>query len=191
MPRDKADTVPQRKQSVGDRVDQLGMATAWKVGPADTPLEENITHKCNLLCCMKIDNMARGMAGTVVDIQLLASKLDPVPLLQPAVRGNTAPIQAILPAPERDRLQQELVIAVRPDNRNTPIVGQLCSRPGMVEVAMGQQQPDRFHLLPPDMADQHLCITARIDKNSLSALLADQQGAVLLQWGNRDNFELH
>ena len=85
MPGHEGHVIAHRPQPLHDRVEQLLMITARKIGAADRTLKEHIAHDRQTAGCMKEHHMTRGVAGAVGDLQIDIAKVHGIALLEPAI----------------------------------------------------------------------------------------------------------
>ena len=70
------DVFAQGPELTGNGLDQLGMISAWKVGAADRSLEQHVAHLGEASLAIEKDNVARGVAGAVPDLEYRLAHLD-------------------------------------------------------------------------------------------------------------------
>src|ERR1700722_10695633 len=79
----EAHLVTQWPEPFRDRLHELGVISAGKVGPADGALEENIADQRKLRFGMKEHHVTWSMTRAVADAEFHLSDSDRVPVLQP------------------------------------------------------------------------------------------------------------
>src|ERR1700722_341026 len=85
MARDEAHLVTQWPEPFRDRLHELGVISAGKVGPADGALEENIADQRKLRFGMKEHHVTWSMTPAEADREVHLSDVESVPVLQPAI----------------------------------------------------------------------------------------------------------
>ncbi len=167
------------------------MVSPRKIGSPDTSLKKDIANKGKLLFSMVEGYMTGGVARTVKGLKSLFAKLDRVPLLQPLIGADRLSIQIIALTPLRQTIQQELILLVRPQYGHTPPLRQFGSCSGMIKMPMRQQQFYRGDLQRGHLLFEPFCIPTGVNQYGLLSSFTYHNGAVLLQRGYRDDFQLH
>ena len=120
-----------------------------------------------------------------VDLQIADGHL--VAVDQPAVGLERLALHAETLARRRQPLDPEAVVLMRPLDRHAKLLREHTGLPAMVHMAVGDE--DLFDLDPrlADRLAQLGQIAAGIDKRALVGFGAPEQGAILLEGGNRDD----
>jgi hypothetical protein len=127
-----------------------------------------------------------------MDLQFLFPNGDFIPLFQPLVGIAGCTIAksehgCLL----LHTLQQEGILAMRSEYRYAQDLSQLISATGMVEMAVGQQDLGRFKLEGIELIHDLSGVATRVYDRCFSGFVAPEQGAVLLEWGDRNDFVMH
>ena len=190
MARDKDDFVPQRQQGLGDRLDQRTVIPTGKVGAADAAGKQHIANPGEFFGLVQQHDMARGVAGAEVDIQLALAKLHLVTLLQPAIRRERGGMgEAEHLALLGQHVEPEGVLLVGAGNGDASFFPQLGSGTDVIQMTVGQQDMSQGQAALGDGSQQFVRFAARIDQGGLMGLVTPDEGAVLGELGDRDHLE--
>jgi len=129
--------------------------------------------------------MARGVSGAVNDVDRQIADRHRVALNQPAIGLENLADHAEARAVLGELFDPEPVVLMRPLDRHAQFLRQHPRLSAMVHMAVGHQD---FFDLDPSLAHRLLQlveIAARIDEGRLVGFGAPQQGAILLESGDR------
>ena len=85
MPRDEAEIVAQREELLLNRIEELAVIAARKVGAADGSPKEHVADLRQSIRGVDEHHMARGVSRTMQHLQAFLADLDNIALLQPLV----------------------------------------------------------------------------------------------------------
>lgn len=131
--------------------------------------------------------MPRGVARAVTHPQFAAAYFHGVAVGQPAVgRERFGRCEAEHEALLRQRVDPELVGAVRPDDRQVLFAGQHAGAAGVVDVRMREQDLLERHASLARRRAHALELAAGVDHRAFHCLVAPDERAVLLKRGDRN-----
>src|ERR1700730_1111829 len=120
---DEGDLIAKRQKFVLDRGHQGCVVTAHNVGTPHRTAKQYIAHGGEAIIPVDEDDTAGRMAGAMQHIERQVADLDPVAVIEPAIRrGDTNPVHAELEAAGGQPVEQELVGPMRTLDRNAKIV---------------------------------------------------------------------
>ena len=182
MARDEGDIVPQRPQLLADRMEQLVVIAARKIGTADRAAEQHVAHEGHLGRAIDEHDVARRMAGTVHDVQSEVAQGHLRTVVQPAIRNERlVERKVVLGARLGQRLDQEQVVLVGALDLDAVVLGHGAGGRGMVDMAVCQQDLGDLDSLLGNRLLQHVEVAARVHGGALHGLVAPDEGAVLLK----------
>ena len=191
MPRHEHSRVAERPEPPGDRVDQVLMVAHREVGAADRALEQHVADTGELRFGMVEHDMARRVAGAVIDVEGQLPHGHLVAVRQPARRLEHRAADAIGAPVLVEPGDPEPVRLVRPLQRHAQLLGELARRAAMIDMAVRHQDLLDGHALLPRGGAQLLQVAAGIDKGAAHRLGAPQKRAVLLERRDRDHRGAH
>lgn len=175
-----------------DGVEQVAMTAARQVRPTDRPREQDVSDLSQTLYPINEDDVPRCVARAVNDGQRLPPDRYDVVIVEPAIRCQRwHRWQSEHLTLDRQRIQQECVVTVRTDHRDPQLSSKGAGAADMVDVPVGQQ--DLLHRqarFGHGLADE-VNVTAGIYDCPLERLVAPQEGAVLLEGGDRNDAVSH
>ncbi|MNU68742.1 hypothetical protein D3C71_581170 [compost metagenome] len=135
--------------------------------------------------------MAGCVARAMIDLEDMVSEGYLVAILQPFVGHDILQTaDTVFFGLHLDPLEQRPVVLMRPDHRQRELPAQFVGAAGMVEMPV--RQPyflERDAVFSNDLKnDVH--IPAGINDDALLGVLIEQDGAILLEWRDRNNARL-
>ena len=91
----------------------------------------------------------------------------------------------------RHPVNPELVLDLRPFDRQAELFGEVCDCTGMVNVAMSDENLLQNQTFPLDHAENQRQVATRVDHCSAARLFAPQHRGILLKRGNRNDCVFH
>lgn len=188
----KRNVITQRPEPTTDRCNQRIKIAFWKIGTPDRALKKHIADNGQTTRFMKENQVSRRVTGAMDYTHFDISEMHRVTLLQPAIRRERTHVWetehfALL----GHAVDPELIIALRPFNRQRKTFGKFGHCTGMIDMAVCHEnllQRCPALLKRPDDA---LNIPARINHRRTAGFFAPQQAAVLLKGRNGNNFIFH
>ena len=116
------------------------MIAAGKVRATNRAFEQYVTDDGELRFCAKKNDMTWGMAWAVAHLKYDVAKLDAVAILQPAIwRKRLHVWESEHSTLFGQRVDPELIVAVRSLNRNLQQFPEFCNGTCMINVCVGYQ----------------------------------------------------
>ena len=136
---------PKREQSVANRIQQVPVIAAGEIRTPDRALEQHVPDLHQAGLGLVEDDVARGMAGAVDDLQGRCRRGRPDRRGPATARDRRAPPsrRPNILAWSGSCVEQKGVIPVRAQHRHPQPLRQLDGAAYMVDVTMGQQDLDR------------------------------------------------
>ena len=191
VPRQEGRVATKRPQLLRDRIEQLLVIAARKVGAADRSLEQHIADDRQLRRSMVKHHMTGRVAGAVDHVERQFAHRHRVAMLQPAVRREAfcdhPPARAVI----IQLVDPEAVILVRAFDFEAQLLGQHPGLPAMVEMPVGDEDLLQRDACLGDALLELVEIPARIDQRAFHGLSAPDQRAVLLQRCHRNDRGAH
>ena len=135
--------------------------------------------------------MPRRVARAVTHLQRVLPEGDGVVVIQPARGGECAcRWKAIAGCSLWQSINPKLIAFMGAEDRQTQLFGQVCRGAGMVNVGVGDPDLLQGHaqLLAGCLNDGQ--IATRVDDGGFHGLVAPNDGAILLEWGDGNGFVL-
>lgn len=192
MSGDEAHIVAQREECLLDRVDQVPMIAARKIGATDGALKEYVAHLGQTLTSMEEHHMPWCMTRAMQHLKLLLANGDDIALIEPACRLEGADRRkaehlALFGQP----LKQKVIGAVRADDGHAQPFHQIHAGTHMIQMTVGQEDALRHQLQSGDEGQDPLRFAAWIDDGGTPGALAPEERAVLLKRGDGKDAEIH
>lgn len=174
-------------QALDDAGNERVLVALREIGAANGPGKQHITHKSTSNFRRMKHHVTGRVAGAVTHLQRAVTHRDRITVKQPArgckrIRMGKAERPALL----GQAIDPELIRRMRANDGQRELARQLGRAARMVNVGMGL--PDLRECQPPapDFREQHVEIPTGVDDGGLQGLIAPDNGAVLLEGGNRD-----
>lgn len=187
---DEAHVVAQREEPLPDGRDQLGVVSPREVGTTNGPTEEHIADLGETPPAIEEHDMPRGMAGAMDHLQGLAPQDQTITPFEPALRLE------VWHRREAEELtlrgqgpNQEIVVAVGTDNGYPELRGQDPGGTDVIEMPMGEEDALGTELEPGQQFADAPRIATGVDDGRLASGLTPKEGAILLEWGDRQDAE--
>src|SRR5690606_35196065 len=162
--RHEGDVIAQRPQLAGDGGDQVGVVAAREIRPADRAAEQHVADLGEARLAVEEHYMARGVARTVDNLPGRLAEGRRVAVAQPAVGDEAARLgQAVGLALGLDAVDPELVVGMRPLDRDAGAGLQLGRGAGVIQVAVGDPDAVQRQAAPLDLAQHLIKAAARVD----------------------------
>ncbi len=192
MSGDETHIVTQREEFLLDRVDQVPMIAARKVGATDGALKEYVAHLGQTLAGMEEHHMPRCVTRAMEHLKLLLANGDDIALIEPACRLEGADRRkaehlALFGQP----LKQKVIVAVRADDGHSQPFHQIRACAHMIQMTVGQEDALRNQFQSGDERKDALRFAAWIDDGGTPGALAPEERAVLLERGDWKDAEIH
>jgi hypothetical protein len=186
MPRDELDRITEGEQAVADRVDQVPMLAAGEVRAPNGPLEQDVPDLGQTSVGIVKDDVARGVAGTVDDLQGSIADGHAIPSIQPLI-GTEGRDRSETEHPRllRQGIKQEGIINVRTQDRHPQTLGQLGGAADVVDMTVGEEDLDGGNRLLPYQCQEATHLSARVHDGRLTSVPAPEQRAILLERSDR------
>ena len=168
------------------------MVAAREVGAPDRALEKHVADLRQAIGRAEEHDVTGRVARAVQDIQLDVTETHLVAGLEPAVGLEALdPGETEHPALLRHADDPETVLLVRPLDRYPGTRGECRDAPGMVDVAMGDEDLLDAQALALQCCQDAVDVTTRVDHRGAPGFLAPEYGAVLLERGDGDDDVAH
>src|SRR5215207_10836985 len=178
---EEGDLIAERQQLLFDRADERGVIAVREVGASDRAAEEDIADDREGLAAVDEDDAAGRVPGAMQHVKHKVADRERVTLLEPAIRRDRSRIHFVASAGLGQAVEQIFVLAVRAFDRHAEALLQLRRPPGMVDVAMSEDDLLDGDTGVLDRAEYAREIAAGIDDRRALAGSVPNQRAVLLE----------
>jgi hypothetical protein len=170
-----------------DGVEQVLMVAHREIGAADRPLEQDIADHRDVRRRVVENDMARGVAGAMINVQCEIADRDLLTIGQPAVRLEYLAVDAVAATIILKAADPEAVGLVRPFNRHAEFFGQRPRFAAMVDMTVGDQDFLDGDAVLGGGGLELGQVTAGINERAAHGGGAPEQSAILLEWRHRDD----
>lgn len=191
MPGNEGGIAAERPKPLRDGINQLLMIAARKIRSAYRSLKQYIPDNRQVGWRVMKNNMARRVAGTMDDIQRQIANRHRIAMDKPAVGLKCFGVHPIFLAIIAQLRDPEAIILMRAFNWHTQFLGEQTCLPTMIEMPVGDDDLFNRHPMVIRRGAQPGQIPARIAKRAFHGLGAPDQGAILLERGDRHDGGLH
>ena len=190
MPGNEGHVVAQGPELLGNRIDQILMIAARKIGATDRSLKQDIAHHGQSGRLMIENHMTGRMAGTVDHVEDQFTHRHLIAIFEPAIRLEAFRDHAVTRAITVKLVDPEAVVLVRTLDRNAKLFGQHPGLSAMVEMPVGDDDLLQINTMLIHRSLEPRKIATRIAERGLVGLGAPKKCAVLLERGDRNDHGL-
>ena len=189
MAADEAHIVAKRQELGSDAGDKKRAVAVGKVGAADRAGEERVAELGEAGGALDEDDVTRGVAGDVQDVEAVGAELDRPALGEEAGWPDVAGREVVLAAHAFEVVEEEGVAFVGAFDGCAGEIVELGGAAGVIEMAVGQQDALDGERARLDSFGDQGRVAARIDDERGLGLGVVDKGAVLLKRGNGDDLD--
>ena len=187
MAGDEPYILAQRPELGDDALYELLVVSPWQIGSSHRPCEQYIADHSHPRCRLEEDHMSGCVAGAMPDGERLASHFHRVAVTKPAIGGESPALEAEHAGLHGYAVYPPAIALMRSLYRHGQTLGQLGDAAGMVQMAVGDQNLFDLDPMLVDHALDTFEITAWIDDGTAKTVGIIEDGAVLLERGDRNN----
>ena len=182
--------VAQRPELLGDRIDQVLMIAARKVGATDRALKQDVADHRQLGRLMVKNHVTRRVAGAVNDVEHEIADRHLIAIDQPPVRHEAFRLHTIAGTITIELIDPEQIILVRALDRNTKFFRKHSRLSAMIKMAVGDDDLFQINAMLLDRRLETRQVATGIAERRLVRLGAPEERAILLERGDRNDHGL-